>query len=133
MNSGNIYHFPNFQTSNENFKNKFIVLLNTPLEEDHPLIFCLTTSQKKHRTDVEFCQPEHKSFLIKSDKDFFPKDTWLIFDTIESRSKQEFLDLYSKKGVQLIGELQNLTIRQIVNCLKRIKQDIKRMYRYHLF
>ena len=133
MNAGNIYHYPNYPISNVKSKNKFLVLLNTPIIESHPLIFCLTTSQRKHRTDKEFCQPEHKTFLILSGKDYFPKNTWLILDSFVSITQQDLTDLFSTKGLVLAGTLQDLTVRQIKNCLKKFKEDIKRLYKDYLF
>ena len=133
MNAGNIYHYPNYPISNVKSKNKFLVLLNTPIIESHPLIFCLTTSQRKHRTDKEFCQPEHKTFLILSGKDFFHENTWLIFENLEYITKQDLADLYSKKGLVLVDTLQEITVRQIKNCLKKFEKEIKRLYRDYLF
>jgi hypothetical protein len=98
-----------------------------PQKTNRPCLFCLTTSRFKHRPLQEGCQSERSEFLILKDKEFFAKDTWLQLHSIYEVEKDSFLQDCLRKNIQLKHTLSNLTIRQIINCIK-ISKDVEQRY-----
>ena len=125
--AGDLFFCPKFTFKDRKIGKKFLVLLNTP-EIDDPYIFCRTTSQQKTKHLKEYCQPEWKLFLLLANKDFFPLNTWLQLYELYAFTLEEFLELHTKKNLKWVGRLQDLTVRQIKNCVKQCKEDIKKYY-----
>ena len=124
MIAGTIIHWPNFVFDDGASADKYFVLLNSPQEvTDGTYIFCKTTSQKKNKPPSEGCLPSLSLFMIKGSKDYFPKDTWLQFYEFFSYSLSEIFENKLKRSVKVVGNLSNLTMRQIRNCLKQC-QDV---------
>lgn len=128
MQKGDIYSHKNFRFKNGEFASKLLVLLYIPPERKiRPFLFCLTTSQTKRRSLKEGCQPNWSEFFIPKNKEFFKENTWLQLHAIYPMEKtsviQDCMTSYMKKE----GALQGLTIRQILNCIKKSK-DVEQEY-----
>jgi len=125
--AGEIFYCPKFPFEDGAPSPKCLVLLNTP-QENEPYIFCKTTSKQKNKLLTEYCQPDDDLFLLLANKDFFMKNTWLQFYKLYGYTLQEFLDLHTKNNLEFKGKLKDLTMRQIINCIKKCKRDIKKSY-----
>ena len=125
--AGEIYFCPLFPFKNGEVGAKFLVLLNTP-QKNEPFIFCKTTSQQKYKQLTEYCQPDYNLFLLLANKDFFTKNTWLQFYELYEFTNSEFLDLHTNNKLEFKGKLKDLTMRQIINCIKKCKRDIRKSY-----
>ncbi len=131
-NAGDIYFCPKFPFRDGEIGRKYLVLLNSPVNND-PYIFCRTTSQQKNKSLKEYCQEDRLLFLLLAGKDFFPKNTWLQFYELYGFTVQEVHNLHLKNDLEYKDKLQDLTVRQIKNCIKKCKDDIKIRHLKYIF
>lgn len=127
MEKGEIFLHRDFKFANGGSKQKFLVLLYAPARKDQPYLFCLTTSQEKKKSFKEGCQPNRSLFFIPKNKEYFNENTWLqLFSIypIEAHSvvQDSLLGYMERKD-----KLQELTIRQLMNCIKKSK-DVEENY-----
>jgi hypothetical protein len=52
-------------------------------------------------------------------KDFFPSDTWLLFDTPQELSAAELLSLKIKGDIEVKGNLRGDIANAICNCMRK--------------
>ena len=52
-------------------------------------------------------------------KDFFPKDTWLLFDTPQELSPTQLSALRTKGEIQVKGNLRGDIANAICNCMRK--------------
>lgn len=68
MKAEDVFYFINFKFDDGVVRNKLLVILNTPIE-DEPYLVCLTTSQpKKWRINKSGCYPENNYYFVDSSK-----------------------------------------------------------------
>ncbi len=130
--AGEIFFCPEFTFKDGKVGKKCLVLLNNPTNKDH-YIFCLSTSQQKDKILKEHCQEDWKMFFLRAGEDFFIKNTWLKFDKLYSFTLEEVLKSHTDKGLECVAKLQDLTMKQIKNCIKKCKEDIKKSYFEYIF
>ena len=65
-------------------------------------------------------------FFLRAEEDFFNKNTWLQFYELYPFTLEKFLKLHTDNGLEYVDKLQDLTVRQIKNCIKKCKEDIKK-------
>lgn len=73
---GTIYHHKEMIFHNGFTGKKYLVLLNTP-SNNEPYIFVKTTSQQKNKPTSSGCIKKRSLFFIPGGKTFFPKNTWV--------------------------------------------------------
>lgn len=127
MKAGDIFYCSKFTYKNGETGKKLLVLLNSPIN-DEPFIICKTTSQSKNKPTNPGCHPNLDLFLILKKNDYFNENTWLQFYELYEFDKTEFFNLKTKCGLEYKSSLKNITVKQIINCLKKCKGIIK----YHL-
>jgi len=127
MEAGVIFYSPKFEFKNGLTGKKLLILLNTPINDD-PYIICKTTSNRKNKSLSPGCQIEKSLFLILKDTEFFTEDTWLQLYELYEFSQCEFLKQHFEDNLKQIGKLQNITLRQIRNCINKLPDIMK----YHI-
>ena len=127
MRKGEIYSHKNFKFKNGEYSKKLLVLLYVPSKGSKPYLFCLTTSQSKGKSFKEGCQPDQSLFFIPQDKEFFKEDTWLQLFAIYPMETKSVLSDCMTNYMERKDELQDLTIRQLMNCIKKSK-DVEEEY-----
>ena len=130
--AGEIFFCPEFPFKDGEIGKKYLVLLNSPANKD-PYIFCRTTSQQKRKILKEDCQEDWLMFFLLSGKDVFPENTWLQFYELYAFTLEELLKLHTDNDLEYVAKLQDLTVRQIKNCIKECKEDIKKSYLKYIF
>lgn len=114
---GTVYHCTWFRFKDGMEKDKLLVLLNEP-EDDEPYIVCKTTSNPKYKSQTPGCDSGRSLFLLTGSHDFFSADTWLQLYELYSFPAGEFLQLAMDGKLQRRHQLRVETIGQIVNCVK---------------
>jgi hypothetical protein len=66
--------------------------------------------------------------MIRGGKEFFDKDTWLLLDDIYPFDAATVLEDTLKKELSEEGRLSDLTVRQLMNCIRKIR-DIEVGYK----
>lgn len=126
MKQGTVYLHLGHRFPNGEVKDKFFVILNTPLNKEY-FITCITTSQQKWREDREGCHNTDNFYVLRDNCDCFPKKTWVLFDEYYLRS-QELIQEYINRGIIVKkAEFREQTIRAIINCVGR-SEDISGLY-----
>jgi len=67
------------------------------------------------------CIPDRSLFMIPAGKESFPKNTWLQLFSLEPYPALKIITEKFKKAVKIRDQLSDLTMRQIVNCLKQCR------------
>ena len=122
---GEVLCHEKFQFSDGTFGKKLLVVLNNPGPRD-PCIVVKTTSQKRHYPNVKTgCNPDKRVFyLLDTGKEVIKGDTYIQLEETFELSVVELTASTLKKEVSSIGKLFDLTLAQIKNCLKKVRQDI---------
>jgi hypothetical protein len=98
---------------------KYLVLLNTP-SENEPYLFVKTTSQQKNRPTTPGCIRKWSLFFVPAGKTFFPEDTWIQLHELYPIPPE---DIDTNKDIRLVSSLDAKTIEAIVNCLFESEED----------
>lgn len=120
MQKGEIFFHKNLLFKNGETGEKYLVLMNTPTKQDK-YVFCKTTTQQKTKSKNPGCNPGELVFFIPAQKDWFPKDTWIQLHEYYQFHAVEAIQDYWDHNLLEKGVLQDLTIRQLVNCVKRLE------------
>jgi hypothetical protein len=116
---GTIYHHKELIFHNGFIGKKYLILLNTPGEND-PYLFVKTTSRKKNKPTTPGCIKKDSLFFIPAGKTFFPLDTWVqLFERYEFAPKE----IDTNKDITIEGSLDVKVIDDIVNCLFETEED----------
>lgn len=104
---------------------KLVVVLNNPAPRD-PCIVVKTTSQSRRYQGVKpGCNPSRRVFFLPdTGKDGIKGDTYIQLDELFELSVPAMVASALKKEFYPIAKLQDLTFRQIKNCLKTVRLDI---------
>jgi len=115
---GNILHWDGFQLSDGTLGHKFFVVVGAQPDKNYLVV--RATSKVKHRNYVPGGNPDGGWYHIPGGgKDWFKLDTWLLFDDPEELSAKELLDLKSKGGIKIVGNLRHDIANAISNCMKK--------------
>ena len=127
MKAGDVFYFINFKFSDESTRNKLLIILNTP-KDDEPYLTCLTTSQpKKWRTKELGCHSEKNYYFVDSKQDNFNSDTWIVFEKIYPLEVSTLLNSCLKDGSYTLFELDPSLWKALRNCIAKSK-DIEQIY-----
>jgi len=118
---GHILFHKKFEFKNGELGEKLIIILNNPDPSKEPYLVCRTTSQEKNKPRKFGCNKELSLFYLPANHDFFEKDTWIQLYEIFPFNASSLLDDHFKGELEVIGKLRELTIRQLINCVKKIK------------
>jgi hypothetical protein len=89
----------------------------------------ITTSQQNGRNPDPGGNPKGGYFAIRGDgKDWFAKDTWLLFEEPVELSAEEFGKAVQEKTITVKGQLRDDLTNRICNCMKRC-DDVSEYHR----
>lgn len=98
---------------------KYLILLNTPSEQE-PYLFVKATSQQKNKPASPGCLKERSLFFIQAGKTFFPKHTWVQLYELYPIEKKH---IQTHKAISVVGSLDAKQIEAIVTCLFEAEED----------
>lgn len=127
MKAGDVFYFINFKFDDGSARNKLLIILNTPVE-DEPFLVCLTTSQaKKWRLNKLGCYSEQNYYFVDSLQENFEKDTWIVFERIYEVDAAKLLNSHFKDGSVKLFELQPDLWKALKNCIAK-SRDVEQIY-----
>jgi hypothetical protein len=116
---GAIYHHKELVFHNGVVGKKYLILLNTPAENE-PYLFVKTTSQKKDKPATPGCLKWRSLFFIPAGKTFFKLDTWVQLYEIYPIQPE---DIDTDKNITIRGKIEVKMIDDIVNCLFEAEEN----------
>lgn len=124
--TGDIYYHDQFPYHDGTIGQKlFIVLSNPAKNTNDPYLVVRTTSKLKGFTYQVGCNPQRGVFYIPPGTGAsFPLDTLIQLTDIYEFSRDEFVKGIMDKVISHKDQLQGLTISQIINCIKKLREDI---------
>jgi hypothetical protein len=114
---GTIFKNTRFVFEDGAIGNKYLILLNTP-SQDEPYLLVKTTSQQKNKPGTPGCIKNMSLFFVPAGKTFFPKDTWV-----------QLYELYEVAGAEkdpnyrIAGSLPSKMVDEIIKCLLASQGD----------
>jgi len=121
LKKGNILYHKRFEYTNGEIGKKLLVVLNDPDPAKEPYLLCRVTSQEKGKLRKFGCQEDPSFFFLPAGHDFFDKDTWVQLYEIFEVEADSLLKDHFEGHLEPRGALQEMTIRQLMNCIKKIK------------
>ena len=125
MAQGAVYFHPQFRFHDDAVGEKRFVILNEP-GGDEPYLVAKTTTNLRNRTYDRGCNPSQKVFFVpKGSEVALPLDTLIQLSELYEFSKSELLVANLRdKILEDKGSLTPLAIARLLNCIKKLKQDI---------
>lgn len=124
---GEVYYSDKFQFSDGNIGQKLFIILNNPSGTE-PYIVAKTTTTKPNRQYKTGCNHDLGIFFIQGEKECFPDDTFIQLIELYPFTNNDFLKGHFDVSLKRIDVLSDLCLRQILNCLKRMREDIPQQY-----
>jgi hypothetical protein len=118
MQRGTVLLHEAFEFENGDIGKKFLIVVNNPAQND-PYLMCLTTSQRGNRPDREGCHPQTGVYVLRVGYDFFELQTWVQLYRIYEADAKALLKARFDGNLTIKANLQDQTIRAIVNCIKK--------------
>jgi hypothetical protein len=118
MSRGTVFHCVDFRFKNGVTKDKYLVQLNDP-RDDEPYILCKTTSQQKNKRLEPPCQPDPSLYALRARHDYFPLDTWLQLYELYRLPAGQFVQYMLSRKMEECGQLRTETTGAIANCAGR--------------
>ena len=123
--TGDIYFHKSFKFKDGTTGEKLFVILNEPeLTRNEPYLVVETTSKFKKENLKEGCNPQARGFFVQSKKDVFDLDTLIQLTDIYEFDAGALIRDGINRFLFHKGTLSKLTVTQIINCLKKLKEDI---------
>jgi hypothetical protein len=116
--TGDIYFHKSFKFKDGTTGEKLFVILNEPYR------VVMTTSKLKKENLKEGCNPQTRGFFVQSKKDVFDLDTLIQLTDIYEFDAGALIRDGINRFLFHKGTLSQLTVTQIINCLKKLKEDI---------
>lgn len=133
MKPGDVFFDKEFHFSDGETGEKLFVLLNLPKADGDPFLVLKTTSQSRRYDGItRGCNPPRFVFFLTKAyyQDSFPLDTYIQMDEIFEYTSLQFIKGGFNKVLEKKHTLKEQTFRELINCLKRLKDDISvRHYR----
>ncbi|MDI6766428.1 MAG: hypothetical protein QME52_06360 [Bacteroidota bacterium] len=129
MSRGGVYYHSHFPFHDGETGQKRFVILNEPTE-DEPYLVVKTTTNLRNKIFREGCNQQQGVFYLPANKErSFPHNTLIQLLNIYEFSTKEFLAGHlTEKVISPLGNLSALTITQIINCIKQLKDDVDEQY-----
>jgi len=119
LQKGSIYFHDKFKFKNGAEGEKLLIQLNNP-KGSEPYLFCKTTAIESGKPLTPGCHPGISLFFIPKGQEWFRENTWLqLFEIYPFDAASVLRDSWKKCLVEK-GILRDLTIRQLMNCIRRI-------------
>jgi len=108
---GSIFYHSKFKFHDGLVGQKYIILLNSP-SNNEPYLFVKTTSKQRNKPTTVGCIKKHSCFFIPAKNTFFPLDTWVqLYELYPIPSKK----ICTNKSIHLAGNLDYRMIDAIVS------------------
>ncbi len=133
MAKGDIYLHSNFKFADGTFGKKFFIILYEPDDiDEYPYLIIKTTSNLREGSYTIGCNDKRKAFYVpQNNVDVFPVSTLLQLQEIFEISAMEFLEgCLTSKEIEHKGKLPDLMVSQLINCIKKLKEDISEKHFY---
>lgn len=129
MSRGAVYYHSQFKFHDGQIGQKLLIILNEPTN-DEPILIVKTTSNMRSKQYTAGCNPDKAEFFLPSNlESVFKLDTVIQLLDIYEASQQEFLCAHlQEKTLTSLGQLSALCVSQIVNCLRKLKEDVRQDY-----
>jgi hypothetical protein len=129
MARGAVYYHSQFKFHDGQIGQKRLVVLNEPIN-DEPFLIVKTTSNLRSNKYIIGCNPNKGVFFLPANQvSIFELDTVIQLLEIYETTPQEFLHAHlQEKTLTQLGQLSTLCISQIVNCIRKLKDDIRQDY-----
>lgn len=122
MKKGDILLHDKFKFKDGDLGKKLLVILNNPdLKNSDPYLICRTTSVEKGKIKSPACDDNLSTFFIPENSDYFEIDTWIQLHEVFEFTLEESLKDHFDGHLDIRGKLTEDTIRQLLNCIKKIK------------
>ena len=128
MEKGTILFHEKFRFVDGELGEKLLIILNTPDPKVESYLLCRVTSQEKNKPKIFGCQEDLSLFFLPANHDFFEKDTWIQLYEIFPFDAAALIQDHFNKQLNVLGKLKDLTIRQLMNCIRKVK-DISLRHR----
>lgn len=115
---GCVLHWDGFKLSDGSAGHKYFVVVGAQPNKNYLAV--IATSKRKRRTTVPGGNADGGWYHIPGgSKDFFPSDTWLLFDNPQELSSSELVALALKKEIAVKGHLRSDIANAICNCMRK--------------
>ena len=129
MARGAVYYHPQFRFHDNTIGEKRFVILNDP-DDDEPYLVAKTTTNLRNRIYAQGCNPQQAVFFVPGQSEpALPLNTLIqLFEFFEF-TKTDLLEAGLKDRIlEYKGDLSALRFSQLVNCIKKLKNDIPQAY-----
>lgn len=129
MARGAVYVHPQFRFHDNQTGEKRFVILNDPVD-DEPYLVAKTTTNLRNRIYAQGCNPQQAIFFVPGQSEAaLPLNTLIqLFEFFEF-TKTDLLEASLKDRIlEYKGDLSALRFSQLVNCIKKLKNDIPQAY-----
>ena len=135
MTAGDILHHTDFTFHDGVKGEKLLVVLNDPdLKKGEPYLVIRTTSRLKGKEMQPGCLAGWRVFYCVPTKgEFFDRPTVLQLDDMYELNISTVLRDGLQHSLKQIGQLSDLLLRQLKNCIKQIKEDISEKHYEMIF
>jgi hypothetical protein len=121
LEKGTILFHERFRFKNGELGEKILIVLNNPVPKTEPYLICRVTSQEKNKPKTFGCHENLSLFFLPPGQDFFEKDTWIQLHEIFPFEASTLLQDHFCGELNVLGKLKDLTVRQLINCIRKIK------------
>ena len=116
---GCVLHWAGFKFEDGTVANKYFVIVGSQPNKNY-LAVITTSKMKRGRKAVPGGNPDGGWYHIPGGgKDFFPGNTWLLFDTPQELSAAELLSLKLNGEIEVKGNLRGDVANAICNCMRK--------------
>jgi hypothetical protein len=123
---GCILHWKGFTFADGATANKYLVVVGAQPNKDYLAI--IATSKQRRRSGQPGGNPEGGYYHIPGGgKDWFPDDTWLLFEAPRVISAAELVKEGMRGNIVTVGYLRHDIANAICNCMKRC-DDVSQMH-----
>jgi hypothetical protein len=119
---GCILHWKGFKFADGTTRNKYFVIVGT--QPGKNFLAIIATSVAKNKSFEAGGHPEDGYYHIPGGgKDWFKKDTWLLFEEPQELSAAQLVKEVSAKNITMEGYLRHDIANAICNCMRKC-QDV---------
>ena len=124
---GSILHWKGFTFADGETANKYLVIVGAQPNKNYLAI--VATSRQKRRSTQPGGNPEGGYYHIPGGgKDWFPLDTWLLFEEPREISSAELIKEGLLRNIEVKGCLRGEVANAICNCMRRC-DDVSEYHR----
>lgn len=120
MTPGEVFFFKDFKFKDGKTKDKLIIILNYP-QDNEPYLVCCTTHVQHFRLKELGCHSEDNYYFVDNQQDNFDIDTWIVFGTIYELSVDKILNACINQGTHSLFTLEKTLWNSMKACILKSK------------